>query len=101
MVLRVDNKRYEKELAAAKKKPQSRKVVLEKYESLVREREKVWNHLIHYRSVDSLILQFSNAMLKVEKFADELKEEARADIQKRRIDQYAVYGYPPVAAKVY
>ena len=40
-------------------------------------------------------------MLKVEKFADELKEEARADIQKRRIDQYAVYGYPPVAAKVY
>ena len=87
MVLRVDNKRYEKELAAAKKKPQSRKVVLEKYESLVRERGEVWNYLIHCRSVDSRISQFSNAMLQLETLADELKEEAREDIQKRRIER--------------
>ena len=39
-------------------------------------------------------------MFKLGRLADELKEEARADIQKRRIERYVVDNCPLVAMKI-
>ena len=40
-------------------------------------------------------------MLQLETLADELKEEAREDIQKRRIERYVVDGYPLIAMQIH
>ena len=51
-VLSLDVKRFREELTAAEES--SRDTVVEKYKSLVREREEVLNYFAHCKSVDSL-----------------------------------------------
>lgn len=61
--------------------------MVEKCKSLVREREEVWDHLAYCKSVGSSVLQFSRAISKLKRLEEEAKEEARADVQQRRIDR--------------
>ena len=91
-VLRSDSKRFNEELAAAGKSSQEN--VVEKWKSLVRERRKVGDCSVHCDSVDSVVLQFGDAMIKLEILAEKAKEDARADIQKRRIERFVIRYLP-------
>lgn len=53
MVLRSDSKRFNKDLAAAGKN--SKMDVIEKYNSLVDEREEVGDYLVHCNSINSFV----------------------------------------------
>ena len=90
-VLRSDIKRFNEELAAVDEGSQLD--VVEKWQSLVREREKVGDHSVRCNLIDSFSLQFSDVMLKLERLAEKAKEDTRADIQKRRIEKWAVVIY--------
>jgi hypothetical protein len=84
-VLRTDRDRFNEEFAAAGKS--SERDVMEKYKLLVRERAEVGDCSVHCNSIDSFSLQFSDAMVKFERLAEKVKEDARADVQKRRIER--------------
>lgn len=87
-VLRSDRERLKKELAVAGES--SQETILEKYTSLVCERREVRGYLAHCKSTDSFTLQFSDAIGKLERLEEEAKEEARANVQQRRIDRFVV-----------
>ena len=87
-VLRSDSEGFSEELAAVGKS--SRENVIEKWKSLVRERNEVGDCSVHCDSVSSVFLQFKNAMVEQEKLAEQAKEDARADIQKRRIERCVI-----------
>jgi len=92
-VLCSDSKRFIEELAAAGKS--SQKDVVKKWKLLAREREEVGDYLVHYQSVDPFILQFSDAILNLERLAEKAKEDARVDVRERRIEKCVVDFYPP------
>jgi len=92
MVLRSDSERFSKELAAAGKS--SEQDVIERYRLLVHEREEVGGHSVPCNSVNSFSLQFSDAMSELERVADKVKEDARADVQRRRIERCVIGTYP-------
>lgn len=84
-VLRTDSERFNEEFTAAGKS--SQQDVIKKYKLLVHERAEVGNCSVHCNSIDSFGLQFSDAMVKLERLAEKVKEDARADVQKRRIER--------------
>jgi len=98
-VLCSDSERLNQELAAAGEG--SKEDVMNKYESLVRERREVSDHSTHCNSFGSFVLQFSTAMSRLDERAEKLKEDARADVQKRRIERYVVDTYLSVAKQTH
>lgn len=64
---------------------------MEKYKSLTRERMKVCGPFVRYHSADLFVLQFSDAMMRFERLAEKVKEDARADVRRQRIERYMVY----------
>ena len=98
-VLRSDDKRLSDELAAAG--DSSRESVLDKWESLVSKREKVCDYFIHCDPVDSIALQFSDAMEELERLAEQAKEDARADVQNRRIERCVTDAHFSVPWEIY
>ena len=93
MVLRSDSKRFSEEFEAAEK--DSKRNVIKRYRALVRERNKVGGYFIPCNSVDSSISQFGDVMSELERAAEQSKVNARADVQKRRIERCGVDIYPP------
>lgn len=87
-VLRLDSKRFSEELAAAR---DSSAEVIQKYTLLVNERKEVSGYTTHCNFPGSFIWQFSDALLRIvratEMAAEKAKEDARADVQKQRIDR--------------
>jgi len=96
-VLRSDSKRFSEELAAAGES--SRESVIEKWESLVRERNRVGDCSVRCDSVGSCVLQFNDAMIQLEILAEQAKEDAREDIRERRIER-CVVGYLSVPREI-
>lgn len=91
-VLRSDMERFIKELAAAGKG--SEEHVIEKHRSTVDERSEVSDWSVPYNFISPFILQFMSAIEALEGVAEKLKENARADVKKRRIERCVVHVYP-------
>lgn len=92
-VLRSDREQFSEELAAAGES--SKRDVVEKHRFFVDERTKVGGYKsIHPNSVNLSFLQFSGAMLLLGRVAEQAKEDARADVQMRRIERCVVGVYP-------
>ena len=89
---------FSEELAAAGKS--SRESVIEKWKSLVRERNEVGDCSVRCDSVSSDFLQFKDAMIEQEMLAEQAKEDARADIQKRRIERCVIV-YLPILREIH
>lgn len=92
MVLRSDSERLDKELAAAGKS--SKQDVIEKYRSVVCERDEVSGCSVPCNFANSFILQFVDAMEALEGAAERLKEDARAEVKEQRMKRCAVGVYP-------
>ena len=93
MVLRSDSERFNKEFAAAGEG--NKENVIEKWKSLVRRRNEVGDCSVRCDSVDSVFLQFYDAMIRWEMLVEETKKKARAKIQKERIERWVI-GYLPL-----
>ena len=91
-VLRADSKRFSEELVAAGEN--SKQDVIKRYRSLVRERDEVGDYSVPCNSIDLSTLQFADVMSGLEKAAEQVKENARADVKKRRIERCGVDIYP-------
>jgi len=91
-VLCSDSKRFSEELAAAGKR--SKRGVIKRYRSLVRERDEVSDSSVPCNSVYSSILQFADVMSGLERAAEQLKANARVEVQKRRIERCGVDAHP-------
>ena len=92
-VLRSDKQQFSDEFASAGES--SKRDVIERWRSLVREREGVSDSFFPCNSVNPFILQFSEVMSESERLAEKSKENARADVQKRRIERCVAGFYPP------
>ena len=92
-VLRSDKEQLSEEFASAGET--LKQGVIKRWRSLVREREDVGDSSVPSYSVNPFIFQFSNVMLELERFAEKSKENARADVQKRRIERCVVDIYSP------
>ena len=70
--------------------------VVLKYRSFVDKRTKVGGYVVHSNSANPFVLQFSDAMLRLERAAEKAKEDARADIQRQRIERCVTGAHPQI-----